>query len=269
MRLTASNTGSQCGRAFTLLELLVVIAIIAILAALLLPAFRGIKLHSLAVRSSQNLRSLVAANIAFAADQGFYAPADDKWNNRRWHGARTSAGGKFDPTKGFLSPYFGKTGEVTRCPLFTQMMSGQQSFEDGTGGYGYNAAYIGGTPGWAWNSDGSRVSARPAQITHPALTLMFATTAYAVAAGIQEYPYAEPPFWDFGTGPSGTRPSPSVHFRFNGKAIVGWCDGHISMEEKVARTDGENPHGGNPEAQNLGWFGPDENNGFWNPDREP
>ncbi|MCE9608657.1 MAG: prepilin-type N-terminal cleavage/methylation domain-containing protein [Chthoniobacter sp.] len=255
--------------AFTLIELLVVIAIIAILAALLFPAFRHARLQSLAVSSSQNLRSLVAANLAYAADQGCYAPADDKKNNRRWHGARTSAGGKFDPTKGFLAPYLGQSAAVTKCPLFTKMIAGKGSFEDGTGGYGYNASYIGGTPGGAWNADGTRVSARPAQVLHPAQTLMFATTAYAVVDGIQEYPFVEPPFWDFGTGASGSRPSPSLHFRFNGKALVGWCDGHSSMETKVSRADGENPHGGNPEAQNLGWFGSDENNGFWNPDREP
>jgi prepilin-type N-terminal cleavage/methylation domain-containing protein len=256
-------------RGFTLIELLVVVAIIAVLAALLLPAFRNAKISSMAVKSSQNLRSLVAANLSFAADQGFYAPADDKKNNRRWHGARTSAGGRFDPTKGFLAPYLGKSGEVTKCPLFTQMIAGKSSFEDGTGGYGYNAAYIGGMPSGAWNSDGTRVSARPSGIARPSQTVMFGTTAYAVGKGVQEYPFLEPPFWDFGTGPSGSRPSPSLHFRFGGKALVGWCDGHTSMEQKGTRAEGDNPHGGDAEAQNLGWFGPDENNGYWNPEREP
>ena len=256
-------------RAFTLLELLVVIAIIAVLAALLLPAFRTAKLHGYAVRSSQNLRQLVAANVAYAAEQGFYAPADDKGNKRRWHGARTSAGAPFDPTKGFLGDYLGKSRDILRCPLFTEILAGQQSFEDGTGGYGYNSAYIGGRPGGAWNADGTRLSARPAQVPHPAATVMFGTSAFARADGVQEYASIEPPFWDFGTGPSGDRPSPSLHFRFQGKAIVAWCDGHISMEEKTPRAAGSNPYGGDADAHDLGWFGPDENNGFWNPDREP
>ena len=256
-------------RAFTLLELLVVIAIIAILAALLLPAFRHAMLQSYSVRSSQNLRQLVAANIAYAGDQGAYAPADDKWNNRRWHGARTSASAPFDPTRGFLADYLGKSRAIVSCPLFTQMIAGQKSFEDGTGGYGYNSSYIGGRPGGAWNGDGTRVSARPAQVLRPSVTLMFATTAFAVAGGVQEYASVEPPFWDFGTGPSGSRPSPSLHFRFQGKAIVAWCDGHISMEAKGARDAGSNPYGGDAEANNLGWFGPDEANGYWNPEREP
>jgi prepilin-type N-terminal cleavage/methylation domain-containing protein/prepilin-type processing-associated H-X9-DG protein len=256
-------------RAFTLLELLVVIVIVAILAALLLPGFRSAKLQSYSVRSSQNLRQLVAANIAYAADQGFYAPADDKWNKRRWHGARTSVSAPFDPITGFLADYLGKSREVIRCPLFTEMLAGQKSFEDGTGGYGYNSAYIGGRPGGDWNADGTRLSARPAQVLRPSVTLMFATTAFARADGVQEYASVEPPFWDYGSGPSDDRPSPSLHFRFQGKAIVGWCDGHISMETPGPRTTGTNPYGGDAGAHNLGWFGPDEANGYWNPSREP
>ena len=265
-----STAGAQtASRAFTLLELLVVIALIAVLAALLLPAFRSAKLQSYSVRSSQNLRQLVTANIAYAADQGFYAPADNKSNNRRWCAGRTSVGARFDPTKGFLAPYLGSTGAVLACPLFTDMLHGAQSFEEGNGGYGYNAAYIGGTASGTYNSDGTRLSATPAQIAHPALTLMFATTAFARAEGVQEYPFAEPPFWVTASGITSGRGSPTVHFRFQGRAIVGWCDGHISMETKGARNAGANPYGGDPDAQNLGWFGPDEANGYWNPDREP
>ena len=255
--------------AFTLLELLAVIVIIAVLATLLLPAFRSAKLHSYAIRSSQNLRQLVAANIAYATDQGSYAPADNKQNNRRWCAGRTSADARFEPTKGFLAPYLGSSSAVLACPLFTDMLHGAQSFEEGTGGYGYNSAYIGGTASGAYNPDGTRLSATPAQVAHPALTLMFATTALARAEGVQEYPFAEPPFWVTATGSTSGRSWPSVHFRFQGKALIGWCDGHISMEARADRPTGPSPYGGDATANNLGWFGPDEANGYWNPDREP
>ena len=256
-------------RAFTLLELLVVIVIIAILAALVLPAFRSARLQSYSIRSSQNLRQLVAANTAYATDQGCYAPADNKQNTRRWHGGRLSASTPFDPAKGYLADYFGKSADLLRCPLFTQILAGQKSFENGTGGYGYNTSYIGGRPGGGYNADGTRVSARPAQIQHPAQTVMVGTSALARADGVQEYAAIEPPFWDYGTGPSGDRPTPSLHFRFAGKAIVAWCDGHISMETRADRPAGSNPYGGDADAAHLGWFGPDEANGYWNPDREP
>jgi prepilin-type N-terminal cleavage/methylation domain-containing protein/prepilin-type processing-associated H-X9-DG protein len=259
-------------RAFTLIELIVVVVIIAVLAALLFPVLSQAKEKGYATKSSQNLRQLTAANIAYAAEQGVYAPADNKQNNRRWCAGMSTGSSQFDPTKGYLSPYLGKDGAVLACPLFTKMLKGAQSFESGTGGYGYNAAYIGGLPGptdnTSYNPDGSRRSATPAAIAHPSNTLMFATTAYANGDSVQEYPFAEPPFWTDKDGNPTGRASPTVHFRFQGKAIIGWCDGHVSFEAPTARDAGDNPHGGDAAAQSLGWPGPDEDNGWWNPQRE-
>ena len=223
------------------------------------------KRSAYATESGNNLRQLVAANIAYANDQGYYVPAANRANTKRWCGARTSATSSFDPTKGYLADYLGKSKRVTTDPLFAQMLKSSKSFEEGAGGYGYNAWYIGGTPAQAYLSDGSLRSATPAQVEKPSTTMMFATAAFARSDGVQEYPFAEPPFWDFGDGPSGFRPSPSVHFRFGGKAVVGWCDGHVSMETNEKREAGSNPYGGDADKQNLGWFGPDENNGYWNP----
>lgn len=255
-------------RAFTLVELIVVVAIIATLAALVLAGLHTIRHQADATHSASNIRALAQANIAYHAENGRYCPADDRRNNRRWHGARRP-GGKFDPTQGYLSPYLGKTRRVTQCPVFQDMLKGAESFEEGTGGYGYNASYIGGTPAWKWNSDGTREAAVAASVEQPASTVMFTSTAYARANGLQEYPYCEPPYWDFGSGPSGARPSPTVHFRFEGKAVVAWCDGHVTFQAPDPREEGDNPHGGEMSARNLGWFGPDTNNGFWNSHKGP
>jgi len=253
-------------RGFTLMELLVVIVIVAALAALAWSGSRTLITRARVIESSANLRSLAAANAVYLTDHGVYCPADDQSNNRRWHGARSSASGRFDPTAGFLSPYLGKSMRVTTCPLFKAMVEGSASFENGTGGYGYNAAYIGGLPGSPFDrTTRIRLSQRAANVANPGHTVMFATTAYAVSTGLQEYPYCEPPFWDFGDGPSGSRPSPSVHFRANGSAIVAWCDGSVSTVVSNKSRGGANPHGGNPETHRLGWFGPEENNGHWNP----
>ena len=247
-------------RGFTLVEMLVVFALIALLLGIAIPVYSRIVTSGRIAASASNLTQLAAANLTYAADNdGYYCPAQDKRNLVRWHGARTSTSSPFDPTKGYLSKYLGNEGRVKTDPLFVQYLKGSKSFEDGSGGYGYNEIYVGGTP---------QNSFQPnliSQVPAAARTVMFATTALAVGNGAQEYPFCEPPFWDFGNGPSGFRPTPSVHFRANGKALVAWCDGHVTAESKVDRPDGSNPYGGDAEAQNLGWFGPDTNNGYWNP----
>ncbi len=247
------------------MELLVVIGIVGVLAALLLPVLASAKLSGQAAASSSNLRELAAANFAYAADHnGLFCPAQEPRNLVRWHGARTSASGAFDPTKGYLSPYLGNEGRVKICPLFSDMITGPKSFENGTGGYGYNEWYVGGTPAAMYQPN------RQTGIDHPMQTVMFTTTAYANGTGVQEYPYCEPPFWPDAEGnPGDYRPSPTVHFRFRGQALVAWCDGHVSAETMKPREDGENPHGGDADAHGLGWFGPDAGNGFWNPAYDP
>lgn len=262
--MTENRHRSERGvRGFTLIEILVVVVIVASLAALAYTGSRTMITRARVIQSSANLRSLAIANTTYLSDNGVYCPASDKSTNRCWHGTRTSTGTKFNPTQGFLSPYLGKSRQVTECPLFRATAAG---FEEGTGGYGYNAAYIGGLPGMPVDKyTGIMIPQRPANVTNPARTVMFTTAAYARATGLQESATCEPPFWDYGNGPSGDKPTPTVHFRANGKAIVAWCDGSVTTESKNSATPGFNPHGGDTEKWNLGWFGPVENNGWWNP----
>ena len=252
-------------RAFSLVELLVVVAILAILTTIAVPVSSRAVESAHAARSAQNLRQLVIANFSYATDNGTYAPADDRWNNKRWHGERMPGSNSFDPTKGYLSPYLGGSGAVKMCPLLKASLKGGDSFEDGTGGYGYNAAYVGGRPGGAYDrASGMRIAARPIEVASRE-TVMFASTGYSNSGQLQEYPYCEPPFWDFGEGVTEWRPSPTVHFRYRDQAIVAWADGRVTFEKCQPREVGFNPHGGDATTQKLGWFGPDAENGFWNP----
>jgi prepilin-type N-terminal cleavage/methylation domain-containing protein len=262
-----SPTSNFRRQGFTLVELLIMLVVIAVLSLIGFGSLQKAVTAARIARSSQNLGQLAAANLLYVSDHGTYAPADDRTNNKRWHGAR-KGGQAFAPEDGFLAPYLGKSRQITPCPLLTAMIDGKESFETGTGGYGYNAQYIGGRPGGKFDrTSGQRIPEHPGRVLHPAHTVMFATTAYARESGLQEYPYCEPPFWDFGSGPSGQRPSPTVHFRANGKALVAWCDGRVTAEPKNDRAVGANPHGGDADAADLGWFGPDEENGYWNPQR--
>lgn len=246
-------------RGFTLLELLVVVAIIAILAGLLLAALQGGRNGRDSARCAHNLRQLAAANLLCARENdGRYCFAQDKKNNLRWHGERLSAAKPFDGTRGSLSPYLGREARVKICPAFERMLSGGKSFENGSGGYGYNAVYVGGTPANKWQGE------LLANVPNPARTVMFTDTAFSKAEGVQEYPFAEPPQWVTPAGELAGALSPSVHFRHSGRANVAWCDGHVTSEE--ARVLGSmNTYGGDDKKNRIGWFGPERNNGWWNP----
>jgi prepilin-type N-terminal cleavage/methylation domain-containing protein/prepilin-type processing-associated H-X9-DG protein len=251
----------KLARAFTLIELLVVVTIIAVLAALVLGAMNVARDRGDAAQCASNLRQLVIANLGYAAEHdGHYVPAQEPTNTIRWHGVRNGSGGKFDPTKGPLAPYLGAEGRVKLCPALRRVLADASSFEDGTGGYGYNATYIGGTPPDPFTSE------QLAKVAHPSATMMFADCAFPRANGLQEYAYAEPWQWvDYAGRPRGAL-DPSVHFRHGGYASVAWCDGRISAEAPT-KIGGKNSYGGDAGKWVIGWFGAEAENGAWNPQR--
>lgn len=254
---------SDRSRAFSLVEMALAGGIVALLAVLLVPALSRAGDAGRVAKSLSNLRQLATANLAYAADNdGHYCPAQEPRNLVRWHGARTSISGAFDPKKGFLAPYLGEEGRVKLCPLFQRMLTGAQSFENSTGGYGYNATYIGGTPQDTFQS--RRIS----QVPSPGRTVMFATTAFARSGGVQEYAYAEPYQWVDPNDQLSGALQPSVHFRAGGRALVAWCDGHVTAEAPSGEW-GDNYYGGNNQAHKIGWFGPSRDNGYWNPNFVP
>jgi prepilin-type processing-associated H-X9-DG protein len=200
----------------------------------------------------------VAANLLYADDHhGQYCPAQDPPNLRRWHGTRAAVGAPFDPTKGYLAPYLGDGGKARICPVFETFPQSTSTFEQGAGGYGYNAAYIGGTP------ESPFIPELASRVRDPSRTIMFTDTAFARADGVQEYPYSEPFYAANPDGSLGGGLSPSVHFRHGGLAHVGWCDGSVTAEPP-SRLGGMNIYGGNSQLFQLGWVGPSVDNGWWN-----
>ena len=258
MRTLTFRGSKTCG-GFTLVELLVVLTIIAVLAAVLLAAISAVRERSDATQCVANLRQLAIANVTYTADNGGrYVQAQERTNTIRWHGARGSVKSKFDPRKGPLAPYLGKDGRVKLCPSLRTVLREGESFEDGTGGYGYNAIYIGGTPADRYSAE------LVSNVPRAARTVMFSDTAFPRGNGLQEYAYCEPWEWVDRLGrPSGAL-APSVHFRHNGYANVAWCDGRVTPEPPTA-LGGKNRYGGDASKWLVGWFGPREDNGFWRP----
>ena len=246
-------------KGFTLLEILLTVAISAAATASAAAVYQWSRLRADIALSSRNLRQLVTANLNYAQDHnGHFCPAQDQSNLRRWHGGRKRFDAPFSPDGGFLTPYFGRDVQLETCPLLRRIVDASVSFEEGAGGYGYNSAYIGGSPGDCFSP------ASLLDVEFPGRTVMFATTALARAEGMQEYPFAEPFFWPLEDGSDGGELQPSVHFRAHGCAIVAWCDGRVSLE-KPSTFKPINFYGGDNEKSLIGWFGPEKENGFWNP----
>lgn len=260
---------------FTLIELLVVIAIIAILAAILFPVFATAKENGKKARCLLQLRQLVGASLAYADDNnGRFVPAasdiETPVNRHRWHGVRPNKASAFDPAKGPLWSYLGRSGGLKVCPSSPTFEANEQNlrtgFELGCGGYGYNKFGVGGS---YYKNQGVNAQEPSLQsdLARPSRTVMFADAAMGKnqpKLHHVEYSFIEPPYIIGYDGTLTRTPSPSIHFRHNGLASVGWCDGHVSCEKLSFTNPGANTYKADNKQAQLGWFGPDDNSLFDN-----
>ncbi len=243
----------------TIVELIWTGAIVALLVLVGFSLAKAMKIQAGIAISTSQLHSLVSANGAYAMDHdGVFCPAMSRDNLTRWHGGRDPVSDIFEPERGYLAPYLSR--RLITCPLLAadKDLLDDGGFEKGAGGYGYNAQYIGGRPGEPFRG------AETNELDSLGNVVMFATTAFAVPGGIQEYPFTEPYYWMDKAGRIGGDLQPSTHFRANGKALVAWGDGTVTRESP-ADDDGPNFYGNSNKKHNIGWFGPREQNGYWNP----
>ena len=263
-------------KAFTLVELLVVIFIIALLLAISMPAFTAARAGTQALVCKTNLHQLLLACISYTNENdGFFVPAASDMmyspGLHRWHGTRNSLDEPFDSSRGPLAGYLAGS-HIKECPskvTFVKDRDWNSNFEQGCGGYGYNMTYIGSRlwqKGLKSERDWLNAYAKTTQageIKSPAKTLVFSDTAMGNDGNaLIEYSFAEPPFaLQDGVPVSTFFMSPSIHFRHNDKANIGWADGHISHLE-IAQFDDINAYGVSSGGLNLGWFDPIDNSLF-------
>lgn len=258
--------------AFTLIELLVVIAVIAMLLSVIMPSLLAAKSQAKTVVCRSNVHQLDLANssYAFENDNFYVLAAPDMLDNgglHRWHGTRQSLDEPFDSLKSPLADYLAD-GNVKQCPQkvnFLQITEWDKNFEHGCGGYGYNMTYIGSS---LWRQDVSfqetyTTSTRTSRVTTPAQTLMFADSAMVTEQDkLIEYSFAEPPFTVYnGIVQQDFYMSPSIHFRHDAHAAVGWADAHVDLL-KIAEFPEENAYGIPSFTMNIGWFAPLDNSLF-------
>ncbi len=258
---------------FSLIELLVALVVIVLLLSLLAPALSRARETARTAVCGSNIRQLALANLAYANDNHnhFAIAARDIWhpNLERWHGMRGSNSERFDPARSTLASYFGESGRVKRCPSFIEGEDYQSGFEDGCGGYGYNASYLGGRSDLHGSSPAAAErSARDADVRTPTSTVMFTDSAYILDADYTKaaYSFCEPPFWQLNAGPpSSMRPNPTIDFRHLGQCNVAWVDGHVDRQDLAFSVDYQTHSrisGDEAADQGVGWFGPEDNSLF-------
>jgi prepilin-type N-terminal cleavage/methylation domain-containing protein/prepilin-type processing-associated H-X9-DG protein len=206
-------------RGFTLIELLVVIAIIGILTSMIFPVFARARESARQAVCMSNIKQLSMAMMMYLEDNaGRYVPAQSPDNLTRWHGRRGSLDEPFNAEWGPLWGYY-YSEALKRCPSFSPTAE-TEGFEQGTGGFGYNAQYVGGSP-VAW--PGMCTPAKDVYINNPAETVLLTDTAFLDCEGnLFEYSFCEAPYYERWDSPA----DPSTHFRHNGRANVSFCDGH-------------------------------------------
>jgi prepilin-type processing-associated H-X9-DG protein/prepilin-type N-terminal cleavage/methylation domain-containing protein len=223
---------------FTLIELLVVIAIIGILTAMVFPVFARARESARQATCLSNLKQLTLAMLMYTEDNGGgYVPAQSPDNLMRWHGRRETTEEPFKPEDGPLWEYL-KNGQVQRCPSF-EPTSEDYGYEEGTGGYGYNGQFVGGSPVFVYDADDLVAMCTPAKefmLSDPTATVMLTDTAFLDCEGnLFEYSFCEAPISQAADPTMPCRyKNPSTHFRHNGRANVAFCDGHVRSMPMVA-----------------------------------
>jgi prepilin-type processing-associated H-X9-DG protein len=213
--------------AFTLLEVLVVVATVAVLAAILLPAFSRGRDAARTAQCLDNLRQLgLAAQMYWEDHEGRLFPyLTGATNGGRvyWFGwLQNGAEGDrdFDPTWGALYPYLQGRG-VEVCPALDYRNALYKAKATGASyGYGYNL----------------HLGAHPITLNRlpcPSDTILFSDAAQVndfQAPASPEHPMLEEFYYvDADTGAG----YPNAHFRHRQQANALFCDGHVDRERPV------------------------------------
>jgi prepilin-type N-terminal cleavage/methylation domain-containing protein/prepilin-type processing-associated H-X9-DG protein len=215
-------------RAFTLLELLIVIAVAAVLVAMLVGQVHRVQQSGRQAASTSNLRQFAAAaNLYLADHDGTFFPyrqTQADWSVTWWFGHETasSLGGaeglrQLDKTGSPLYPYLQQSGRVEVCPGFiADKTIWKPKYNGASCGYGYNVLL-----GGRWM--GTQPLVRLPELERPDKTIIFATCAQVNTF----QPPASPghPLVEEFYGLD--QIFKTVHFRFEGRALVLFVDGHV------------------------------------------
>ena len=225
--------------AFTLIELLVVIAIIAILAALMLPAFSRAKIASKNTACKGNLRQLGIALTMYSSDTRTFPYTVDANVSKTWYM--------------FLAPYYASNYNIMTCPTF----KGEWPIENAliwiygnayhrdpsvTGrvagvSYGYNGFGVGSANSTSWTANlglGLQVNQGQTMPTVKDFDVVAPADMLAIADSMPQPGYEH--IYAFLLSIN-SKPSPVRH---NGGSNLSFADGHVltvKNEDMVSNGD--------------------------------
>lgn len=200
---------------FTLVELLVSIAIITMLAGVLSPTFARAKMAAASTHSVTNLRQILVAWHLYSDSYEDICMPPRSWISGAtfsYWWASVDGSGVQIAEEGLLYP-FTKGAGVQADPLWKNRLRGATGFT----GYAYNYRYLG------------TGSVGQSMIGAPTATVAFATSArisYTATRQIEGNTYLDSPSQNY----------PTFHARANGRGVIGWADGHVSVRAPVLRT---------------------------------
>lgn len=217
---------------FTLIELLVVIAIIGVLVGLLLPAVQKVRDAANRIKCANNLKQLgLAVHNYVSSFDGTLPPARTRENNKdRWWFGETT-GSAVDTARGHLMPYLENNTLVLKCPNVDATKI-QQKYQGGTGGYGYNYAYL--AP-LSYPAPAFLPIWSPMKISHISSTSETIAFTDSVGTWIDPWPTGTPILIEVPLVEAPSGQYPSVHFRHSGVSNVLYLDGHVAANQERNR----------------------------------
>ena len=224
--------------AFTLIELLVVIAIIAILAAILFPAFARARENARRASCQSNLKQLSIGMHMYLQDvDNMYPP---------YYNYGSEFGG---PNIGWgeaIFPYI-KNQQVFQCPSEPTKTGATGDYDNDFSDYFYNANFGIGWQSYGWGQWPSKYQVKDSEISAPSVVVMSgdnASSASSNSAGCFSSVVADCPSAIPSIGVA-YPPSAAARIRHLEGANYAFADGHVKWLKPEKLTFGK-PSAGNP-----------------------